>query len=205
MHHPSRHAVNRKPAICVFCGSSHGKDPLYTEAARRLGNLIGTCGFSLVFGAGAVGLMGEVATAAHNAGAPITGVIPQFLRPLEPPTKFADELIVTPDLQQRKQRMLALADAFILLPGGLGTLDEFFEIVTEVQLHVHRKPIVLVNINDYFRPLIQLLDHVIGEEFAAATIQKHYRIAATPDEAIAMILPAFKTDAREAAASAPPD
>ena len=134
------HRGNRR-SICVFCGSSPGAKPVYAETARELGRLLGENGYQLVFGGGGVGLMGEVARAARAAGAPVIGVLPGFLRGLEPPLKSAEELIVTPDLQQRKARMLALADAFVILPGGLGTLDEYFEVITTTQLRVHAKPI----------------------------------------------------------------
>ena len=115
-----------KPAICVFCGSSHGAKPAYAAAASRLGTMIGERGFSLVFGGGNVGLMGEVARSAHAAGARVLGVLPSFLQQLEAPLKAAEELVVVPDMQQRKAIMLSRSDAFIVLPGGLGTFDEIF-------------------------------------------------------------------------------
>jgi len=111
-----------------------GHAEAYGEAARELGRLIAAKGFSLVFGGGGLGLMGQVARAARDAGAPVIGVLPEFLRALEPPLKSAEELIITPDLYQRKDRMMAMASGFIILPGGLGTLDEFFEVLTAAQL-----------------------------------------------------------------------
>ena len=173
--------------ICVFCGSSPGKNPAYAAAARELGRLIGERGHTLVFGGGAVGLMGEVALAAREARAPIIGILPAFLRGLEPPLKSAEELIITPDLQQRKSRMLALADAFVILPGGLGTLDEYFEVITTTQLRVHAKPIIVVDVANYYAPLRALLERVVAQGFARAEIASYHAFVATPLEAIGTI------------------
>ena len=170
--------------VCVFCGSSPGAKPVYAETARQFGRFLGENGYRLVFGGGGVGLMGEVARAARAAGAPVIGVLPGFLRGLEPPLKSAEELIVTPDLQQRKARMLALADAFVILPGGLGTLDEYFEVITTTQLRVHAKPIVVVNVDGYFDALKALLDHVVEQGFARMEIASYHEFVATPAEAI---------------------
>jgi hypothetical protein len=173
--------------ICVFCGSSPGINPAYAEAARRLGQAIGESGYTLVFGGGAVGLMGEVARAARDAGAPIIGVLPAFLRGVEPPLKSAEELIITPDLQLRKTRMLALADAFVILPGGLGTFDEYFEVLTTTQLRVHAKPIIVIDVANYFGPLRELLDRVVAQGFARAEIASYHVFVATPAEAMEKI------------------
>jgi uncharacterized protein (TIGR00730 family) len=170
--------------ICVFCGSSPGNDPAYAEAARQLGKRIGEGGHRLVFGAGNIGLMGEVARAARDAGADVIGVLPAFLRHLEPPLKSAEELIITPDLQQRKSRMLAMSDAFILLPGGLGTMDEYFEVVTTAQLSVHRKPVVVIDVKHYFQPLKALMDHMVAHGFARPEVFAHYAFVKTPEEAM---------------------
>ena len=171
-------------SICVFCGSSHGADPRYTDAARRLGALIGDRGFTLVFGGGDVGLMGETARTARDHGAKIVGVLPKFLRHLEPPSKSTEELIITPDMQVRKAHMLALSDAFIALPGGLGTLDEIFEVLTTAQLHVHAKPIVLVNTDGFYDPLLALLKHTTERKFALPQIDALYCVVETPEEAV---------------------
>jgi uncharacterized protein (TIGR00730 family) len=186
MHNPTVHVPNRK-ALCVFCGSSMGHEEAYGEAARRLGALIAERGFALVFGGGSLGLMGQVARAARDGGAPVIGIIPEFLRHLEPPLKRAQELIVTPDLYQRKDRMMKLASAFIILPGGLGTLDEFFEVVTSAQLEQHEKPIVIVNVDGFFDPLKVLLDHHVRAGFARGEIQALFHFVSTPDEAMALI------------------
>lgn len=186
----------RTPAICVFCGSSFGSSPRYAEAARRLGTLIGTHGFSLVFGGGAVGLMGEVSSAVAANGGSVVGVLPQFLKHLEPPSGATDKLIVTPDMQERKQHMLALSDAFVVLPGGLGTLDEIFEVLSTAQLKVHAKPIVLVNINNHFDPVVKLIDHVVKDGFAAATASALYTVVKTPEEAMALVEKALGVPAK---------
>ncbi|HEY3776911.1 MAG TPA: TIGR00730 family Rossman fold protein [Rhizomicrobium sp.] len=182
---PSAGCAGRR--ICVFCGSSPGVLPVYAEAARELGRAIGEGGHTLVFGGGAVGLMGEVARAARSAGAPIIGILPAFLRGLEPPLKSAEELIITPDLQQRKARMLTLADAFVILPGGLGTLDEYFEVVTTTQLRVHAKPIIIVDVENYWAPLRALLERVVEQGFARADIASYHAFVATPGEAMEKI------------------
>ena len=150
--------------------------PLAMGAAPGIDRLI-------VFGGGGVGLMGEVARAARDAGAPVIGVLPAFLRSLEPPLKSAEELIITPDLQQRKTRMLALTDAFVILPSGLGTLDEYFEVITTTQLRVHAKPIIVINVEGYFDPLKALLDRVVEQGFARMEIASYHEFVATPAEA----------------------
>jgi hypothetical protein len=185
MHTPSGNVVKKN--ICVFCGSSMGHEEAFGVAARRFGQLIAERGFGLVFGGGSLGLMGQVARAARDAGAPVIGILPQFLRALEPPLKSAEELIITPDLYQRKDRMMELAGAFAILPGGLGTLDEFFEVLTSAQLEQHGKPIVAVNVAGFFDPLKALLDHHIAAGFARNEVHDLYRIVTTPEEAMDFI------------------
>ncbi|HEY1631582.1 MAG TPA: TIGR00730 family Rossman fold protein [Rhizomicrobium sp.] len=181
----------RRKAICVFCGSSFGNDPKFAEAARELGTLIANHGYGMVFGGGGLGLMGETARAARDAGAPVVGVIPGFLRHLEPPMRAPDELIVVPTLFARKERMIELADAFIVLPGGIGTADEFFEVLGAAQLGQHSKPIVVLNLDGYFAPLEALIDHIIRTGFAHYEFASHYKLAATPRDAMAALNAAF--------------
>ncbi len=188
----------KRRGVCVFCGSSMGADPAYAQAARRLGALIGESGRALVFGGGDIGLMGEVAREAYARGAAVHGVLPAFLRHLEPPLKKGEELEITPDLQQRKTRMIALADAFIVLPGGLGTLDEFFEVLTSAQLGALAKPIVVLNTNGYFDLLRALLAHAIEMGFARADSTALCRFVATPEEAMAAINSPVAVSARTA-------
>jgi uncharacterized protein (TIGR00730 family) len=177
----------KSPAICVFCGSSFGADPRYAEDARTLGRLIAGRGFSLVFGGGGLGLMGAVARAARDGGAKVVGVMPGFLRSHEQPPEWEQELDITPDLQLRKTRMLELADAFVVLPGGPGTMDEFFEVVTSAQLRVLTKPIVLVNTKGYFEPLLGLLRHLTSQGFARPALLDLFATVDTPEAAIALI------------------
>jgi uncharacterized protein (TIGR00730 family) len=130
--------------------------------------------------------MGQVARAARDAGAPMIGILPSFLRYLEPPLS-AEELVITPDLQQRKARMMALADGFVILPGGLGTMDEYFEAVSSAQLSVHNKPVVLVDVNNYFEPLESLIKHIVSHGFAKDLALSLHKIVDGPAAAIAMI------------------
>jgi uncharacterized protein (TIGR00730 family) len=175
------------PTVCVFCGSSPGNDPAYAEAARRFGTLIAENKYRLLFGGGGLGLMGEVARAARAGGAPVIGILPAFLRHLEPPLEFGEKVVITPDLQQRKARMIGLSDAFVLLSGGLGTFDEFFEVITTAQLAVHKKPIVVVDTLHYFAPLQALLEHIVARGFAKPQIASLYTVVATPDEAMDLL------------------
>jgi len=176
--------MDNKPTICVFCGSSPGSDPAYARDAARFGALLAEHGYNLLFGGGYVGLMGEVAHAARQGGALVTGVLPDFLRDLEPPSHDAQRIVITPDLQERKRLMLSLSDGFAVLPGGLGTLDEFFEVITSVQLKVFNKPIVLVDTHAIFAPLDALIAHMVANGFAAEAVRTLYRRAATPEQAI---------------------
>ena len=180
------HLSPARPSICVFCGSSHGADPVYTEAARAFGTLMVEEGFDLVFGGGGVGLMGETALAVSKAGGKILGIIPSFLRHVEPPLKVSSEIVITESMNERKALMFAAADGFAVLPGGLGTLDEFAEAFTASQLRLHSKPIVLVNIKNYFAPLIALIDHFVAQVFAGAYVRELFHVAPTVEDAIAI-------------------
>jgi uncharacterized protein (TIGR00730 family) len=177
----------RRPAICVFCGSSFGADPIYAATAKAFGTKMVERGFDLVFGGGGVGLMGEVAGAAAKAGGHVLGIIPGFLRHLEPPLKISSEIVITESMNERKWRMFAACDAFAVLPGGIGTLDEFAEALTGAQLQVHAKPIVLVNVNNYFAPLTALLEHFVAQRFAGPNILALIDVAPTVDAALDVI------------------
>jgi uncharacterized protein (TIGR00730 family) len=181
--HPG-HGAKKRRAICVFCGSSYGADPAYAATAKRLGTLIGEHGYSLVFGGGNVGLMGEVARAAGNTGAPVAGIIPEFLRHLEPPLESREVVTVTADLQTRKMLMLERSDAFVILPGGLGTLDEYFEVLTSAQLRVFAKPIVIVDVASYFAPLRALLAHMKSEGFVPPGVDALQHFVQSADAAV---------------------
>ena len=174
-------------AICVFCGSSFGDDSRFRDTARAAGEGIAKMGWSMVFGGGGNGLMGEVAKAAQAGGAAVQGVMPAFLQALEPPVSEEDKLIVTVHLQERKALMLRMSDAFLVLPGGLGTFDEFFEVATEAQLGVHKKPIVVVNVNNYFNPLDTMLRAIVDHGFARKMIFELYHLAEGPDAAMKIL------------------
>ena len=186
----------RKPAICVFCGSSYGDDPAFREAARAIGAGIAQAGWSMVFGGGGNGLMGDVARSAQAGGAAVQGIIPAFLQALEPPISPEEKLIVTPHLQERKTLMLQLSDAFIVLPGGLGTFDEFFEVAVEAQLSVHAKPIIVVNVKGYFDALDTMLHKTIEAGFAKKTVLKLYYLADGAEAALEILEGALNAPAR---------
>lgn len=156
--------------LCVYCGSSGGVDPVYRDAATALGAALAEAGIELVFGGGRVGLMGLVADAVLANGGRVTGVIPTALRDAEVAHPGATEMIVTANMHDRKRIMAERADAFAVLPGGIGTLDETFEILTWRWLRIHDKPIFIVDIADYWRPLHDLLRHVIRAGFAAPAL-----------------------------------
>ena len=174
-------------AICVFCGSSFGDDPRFRDAARAIGEGIAKAGWSMVFGGGGNGLMGDVAKAAQAGGAVVQGIMPGFLQALEPPVSEDEKLIVTVHLQERKALMLKMSDAFLVLPGGLGTFDEFFEVATEAQLGVHKKPIVVVNVDGYFDALDAMLRAIVARGFARALIFELYHLAEGPDAALKIL------------------
>ena len=151
--------------LCVFCGSSAGNDPVYREIATRFGELMVQSGQELVYGGGSVGLMGTIADAVLNAGGRVTGVIPQFLATRELLHEGVTDLRITTGMHERKALMAELSDAFVALPGGLGTYEELFEVMTWAQLGLHCKPIGLLNISGYFDPLVQLVDRAISTGF----------------------------------------
>ena len=149
--------------VCVFCGSKSGSNPIYAETARELGAELARRGLALVYGGGRVGLMGEIATAVTAAGGDVIGVIPHALSGKEIAYAEATELIVVDTMHTRKALMADRSDAFVALPGGYGTCDELFEIITWAQLGIHRKPVALLNVNGFFTPLLAWLDHIVEE------------------------------------------
>lgn len=157
-------------SLCVYCGARDGRNPMYLRSARALGQAIGENGWRLVYGAGDVGIMGAVADAATAAGAAAIGVIPTHLLATEAPRKRIGERIITETMHERKKIMLMNADAVAVLPGGAGSLDEFFEVLTWAQLGLHEKPVYLVDIEGYWQPLLALIGHVIAEGFAEPSL-----------------------------------
>jgi uncharacterized protein (TIGR00730 family) len=152
-------------SICVFCGSSGGADPAYLEAARRAGRALAERGLRLVYGGGSVGMMGAIADAALEAGGDVVGVIPEQIFALEIGHRGLDDLRVVGSMHERKALMAELADAFIALPGGIGTFEELFEVFTWAQLGLHRKPLGLLDVAGYYEPLAAMLDHAVQQRF----------------------------------------
>lgn len=175
--------------ICVFCGSSIGARPVYAEAARQVGALLARRGLGLVYGGGSVGLMGVLADAALSAGGEVIGVIPEFLFKREIEHRGATEMRVVGSMHERKALMADLADGFIALPGGYGTLDEFCEIITWAQLGLHRKPVGLLNVAGYFDSFLAFLDHTTAEGF----VQPNYRALVLDDADAARLLDRLHT------------
>jgi len=160
--------MNTIRSICVYCGSSTGRGELYLKAGHALGRSIAQAGLVLVYGGGTKGIMGAVADGAMRAGGKVTGIIPRFLISKEATATALErlhELIVTEDMHQRKHMMFEKSDAFVALPGGIGTVEEIIEIMTWAQLGHHRKPIVFANIEGFWNPMLALLDHMKAEGF----------------------------------------
>ena len=166
--------------LCVFCGSSVGDDPAYLAAARDLGQLLAASGIGLVYGGASVGLMGAVADAALAAGGEVIGVLPQGLRDREVGHNGLTELHIVATMHERKALMADLADGFIALPGGIGTLEEFCEILTWAQLGVHAKPCGLLDIADYYAPLIAFFDRMVAARFLRAEDRARVIVARDP-------------------------
>jgi uncharacterized protein (TIGR00730 family) len=167
-------------SICVYCGSRHGAQPAYTLAARQLGAAIGSRGWQLVYGGGKVGLMGEVADATLAAGGRVVGVIPESLQKLEVGHQGLSELHVVATMHVRKQMMAERADVFIALPGGIGTLEELFEVWTWRQLGYHDQPIGLLNVQGYYDDLLRFMEHTASEGFLAPSQLQNLHVATDP-------------------------
>ncbi len=163
-------------SICVFCGSRPGASSAYTQAAEALGAMIAARDWRLVYGAGDVGLMGTVARTAQDAGADIFGVIPVHLFEREVGKTDLSRFVVTENMHERKKVMFMNSDAIVVLPGGAGSLDEFFEVLTWAQLGLHQKPIFVLNVEGYWTPLITLVDHVIAHGFADASLRDFFEV-----------------------------
>ncbi|MGH6736615.1 MAG: TIGR00730 family Rossman fold protein [Methyloceanibacter sp.] len=157
--------------ICVYCGSGGGRNPAFLEAARAFGRILATSRIGLVYGGGSLGLMGEIARSVLDHGGHVTGIIPGFLSEREHMLIEAQELIVVDDMHQRKHLMFVKSDAFVALPGGLGTLEEFVEQLTWAQLGRHMKPIILANIEGYWDPLIVMFDRMSGNLFIRSGLE----------------------------------
>jgi uncharacterized protein (TIGR00730 family) len=176
--------MSRAIRVCVYCGSAAGLDPRYQDAARELGGAMAKAGIELIFGGGRIGLMGVLADAVLAGGGRVVGIIPQRLRDAELAHPGAGELVIVGSMHERKRIMAERADAFAILPGGIGTLDETFETLTWRQLGLHDKPIFLVDVAGYWRPLRDLLDHLVAQDFTRPLVPRLLEIV--PDVAALM-------------------
>jgi uncharacterized protein (TIGR00730 family) len=163
-------AMNKIKTICVYCGSGPGTNPRFVEAATALGKILAENDIRLVYGGGSIGLMGAVAKSTLDHGGAVTGIIPEFLRGRENALARVQEMIVTPDMHERKRLMFEHSDAFVALPGGIGTLEELVEQLTWQQLGRHAKPILIANIAGFWEPLLALLTHMRATQFIRPTL-----------------------------------
>jgi uncharacterized protein (TIGR00730 family) len=177
--------------ICVYCGSGPGTDPAYTEAARELGRTLAQNRIGLVYGGGAVGMMGEVAMSVLKHGGEVTGIIPEFLMAREHALRNTQGLVVTRDMHERKRKMFEMADAFVALPGGVGTLEELVEQLTWVQLGRHKKPVLVANIKGFWEPLCALFDHMKKLEFIRGDLNFDLLVADRVSDILPMLLNAI--------------
>ncbi|ULB10007.1 TIGR00730 family Rossman fold protein [Cereibacter azotoformans] len=174
-------------SVCVFCGSRAGLRPAFARDARDLGRAIAAAGWRLVYGAGDVGLMGEVARAALAEGGRTMGVIPTHLLVREQGRRDLGQMVITENMHERKKVMFMNSDAIVVLPGGAGSLDEFFEVLTWRQIGLHEKPIFLLDTEGYWQPLIGLMDHVIRHGFAEETLRDYYVAASDVETLVARL------------------
>ena len=173
--------------ICVFCSSSDAVDAAYLDAADAMGTLIGKAGHTLVFGGGRVGLMGAVARAVHRGGGRVVGILPGFMNRAGVPYAECDELELTETMAERKGRMMALADAFIALPGGFGTLEEISEVITQKQFDILKRPLVAVNTNGFYDHLAAFFERFYAERFAKPAFRATCPFVAAPADAMSYI------------------
>ncbi|WP_147045369.1 TIGR00730 family Rossman fold protein [Methylobacterium gnaphalii] len=174
-------------SVCVYCGSGFGSDPAFKGAAVAVGRALGEAGINLVYGGGNVGLMGTVAHAALQAGGHVTGIIPDFLKSRERMLEDIQETIVVDDMHTRKKLMFDRADAFVAMPGGIGTLEELIEQMTWAQLGQHAKPILLLSINGFWDPLLTLLAHMRDHGFLRPGLDPSFLVATDPADVVGML------------------
>ena len=180
----SKHDVK---SVCVYCGSSFGTDEAYKTSARDLGQILAGAGVRLVYGGGGVGLMGETARAVHDAGGKVLGIMPQFLRSREILYDDVETRIVT-SMHERKMMMFEESDAFVVLPGGVGTLEEVIELLSWRRLDLHKKPIIFLNTKGFWQPFFDLIEHTLKTEFTPANFKSTYASVDTADEVLPAIL-----------------
>jgi len=193
--------MSKIKTVCVYCGSGPGTNPRFVEAAKTFGKILAENGIRLVYGGGSIGLMGAVATSALDHGGTVTGIIPDFLTIRENALKRVQELIVTPDMHERKRLMFEHSDAFVALPGGIGTLEELVEQLTWAQLGRHTKPIVLVNIDGFWGPLLQLLRHMHEAAFIRPEMDVPFATVNSADQVITTIQAAARSQREEISAA----
>jgi uncharacterized protein (TIGR00730 family) len=186
--------MNEIRTVCVYCGSGPGTNPRFVEAAVELGKIFAGNDIRLVYGGGSIGLMGAVAKSTLNHGGKVTGIIPDFLRARENALTRVQEMIVTPDMHERKRLMFERSDAFVALPGGIGTLEELVEQLTWQQLGRHSKPVLLANIDNFWEPLLALLEHMRSTAFIRASLPLEVLKADRVED----ILPRLRTAAARA-------
>jgi uncharacterized protein (TIGR00730 family) len=201
---PSKKNSTRPPTtipgihnVCVFCGSGSGKNAVFAAAARTLGQRLAEAGVGLVYGGGSLGLMGEIAKSVLKHNGYVTGIIPSFLSEKERMLRDVNELIVVDDMHQRKQLMFERSDAFVALPGGIGTLEELVEQLTWAQLGRHTKPIVIANIAGYWDSLCELLDHMRNESFIRAGLQVPYATVVNAEDILSAVVAAAPVASEE--------
>lgn len=187
-------------SVCLFCGSSDRSDPIYTAAARDFGEQAAQAGWRLVYGGGGVGLMGAAARAAHEAGGRVLGVMPGFLRSRERLYDEVETLVVT-SMHERKTIMYDQSDAFVVAPGGVGTLEEVIEVLSWKRLDLHSKPVIFLNLNGFWDSLLTVLEHSIAEGMTPESFREAWSVVATVEQAIALMqeaddMPHLKHDQR---------
>ena len=193
--------------ICVYCGSGPGTDPAFVEAATAFGAILAKNGIGLVYGGGSIGMMGMLAKSVRDNGGHVTGIIPEFLTVREHAKRDANHLIVTKDMHERKRKMFEMADAFVAMPGGVGTLEELVEQLTWVQLGQHKKPVLLANIKNFWQPLCALLDHMKKLEFIRGDLDFELLVADKVTDILPMLhnAAAAVPEAAKAMSAAGPD
>jgi hypothetical protein len=189
--------MNRIKTVCVYCGSGPGTNPRFAEAAQALGKIFAENHIRLVYGGGSVGLMGAIAKSALDHGGAVTGIIPDFLRARENALTRVQEMIVTPDMHERKRLMFERSDAFVALPGGVGTLEEVVEQMTWAQLGRHKKPILLANIKNFWDPLCALLDHMQELHFIRPGLSVNYLVADRVEDILPKLTEAIRSISEE--------
>ena len=185
-------AVSVAPRLCVYCASNHGIDPRYAEAASALGTLMGSRGIDLVYGGGHVGLMGLVADGVLESGGRVTGVITRQLVDREIAHEGVTDLVVVEDMPERKRAMFEAADAFMTLPGGVGTMEEFFEVLCWGYLGIHPKPMGLLNVAGYYDPLIEFIDRSVTEGLCKPRVRELLEVSDDVEGLLATLLPAHR-------------